>query len=910
MSASLAVASVISHPPAVLSEFFAALERMGTDDPAAIFLFADDSDNPVSKRLLDDFISGRAGSFVVAPPAGPAQGEGPGQAVRSDQAVWRRAAMKDRLLETALEVGCSHILMVDSNLMLPPPLAAHLVSLQLDIVAEVSWSEHEAGAWPLPSVWLSDYYSLFGPDLAASSPNEQLAAANAFLATLRQPGTYPVGAVSGCTLVSRSAIEAGASFKAIANLSLAGDDRHFSVRAAALGLCLWVDTFYPPLRLDREADLGTALHFRSRWQIEDGSYAVGAKEANLEGSGSKGHSVRKSGLVSKGQAVSTAGSQGKGQGVNTKHTGRKRTERGPTKRYTPPAPAKPVVAGALEKPRRGNVLFSACMIVKDEEKALPGCLESLRGVVDEIVIYDTGSTDATVEIAKSAGAKVIEGYWDDDFGRARNASLEHCRGAWILWIDADEHFVCENPAELRSIMRDKLSTMDADALAVDINNLVGDGSQAGNLHRALRIFRQSTCCWYGSLHEQVDLRAGLGRRAIVLPLVGARIDHYGYMDQVLVERGKLQRNLRLAEAELATGVVRPDQEGVPHLNVGRALAALGRLEEAQVFFDEAMSLVAPGVPTRTVLMFKVQNLLGLGRLEDAVTAAKSFREVCQNKGLADYLEGVAQRRLGNPELAAALFQRVEQVNNEDGFAFSDTLVIAELAGALLECGRAAEAADQLVLLVEQKPDLVNLTAALQVFAATGKSIEALVAAMPEDRLDRIAAALILVPPSVADPMAEALFERFGPRPALLAAAIRFAPMVPVGRALEWSARLRAVGMEASCPLVAQALIEVLDPAERVRAAVTAHAAFGDQRAADIALSLAPGVAEGSLPSVLGEVNVLCPALMASFATAAAGPAALGEERGGTVENRCRIVTAALAGLGILSLSDEQVAVRA
>ncbi len=192
------------------------------------------------------------------------------------------------------------------------------------------------------------------------------------------------------------------------------------------------------------------------------------------------------------------------------------------------------------------MLFSACMIVKDEEKALPGCLESLRGVVDEIVVYDTGSTDATVEIAKRAGAKVIEGYWDDDFGRARNASLEHCLGEWILWIDADEHFVCDNAAELRSIMRDQLTTMDADALAVDINNLVGDGSEAGNLHRALRIFRKSTCCWYGSLHEQVDLRAGLGRRAIVMPLVGARIDHYGYIDQIVAERGKLQRNLRLA----------------------------------------------------------------------------------------------------------------------------------------------------------------------------------------------------------------------------------------------------------------------------------------------------------------------------------------------------------------------------
>ena len=143
-------------------------------------------------------------------------------------------------------------------------------------------------------------------------------------------------------------------------------------------------------------------------------------------------------------------------------------KRGPSKgRVTPRAVPKATVS---------NMLFSACLIVKDEEKALPGCLDSLKGLVDEIVVYDTGSTDSTVEIAKRAGAKVIEGYWDDDFGRARNACLEHCLGEWILWIDADEHFVCENTAELRSVMRDRLTAMDADALAVDINNLVGDGS--------------------------------------------------------------------------------------------------------------------------------------------------------------------------------------------------------------------------------------------------------------------------------------------------------------------------------------------------------------------------------------------------------------------------------------------------
>ncbi len=249
MSERLAVVSVISHSPSVLAEFFAGLERIAIEDPAAVLLFADGSDNPVSSKLLEDFARKRPGTVVIPPVTG------------EDQGVWRRAAMKDRLLEKALELGCSHALVVDSNLLLPPPLAAHLVSLQLDIVAEVSWSEQEEGAWALPSVWLSDSYSLFGPELAAAAPNEQSAAAHAFLAQLRQPGTYPVGGVSGCTLLSRTAIEAGASFKAIPNLSLAGDDRHFGVRAAALGLSLWVDTRYPPLRFDREADLwdGTAL---------------------------------------------------------------------------------------------------------------------------------------------------------------------------------------------------------------------------------------------------------------------------------------------------------------------------------------------------------------------------------------------------------------------------------------------------------------------------------------------------------------------------------------------------------------------------------------------------------------------------------------------------------------------------
>ena len=78
------------------------------------------------------------------------------------------------------------------------------------------------------------------------------------------------------------------------------------------------------------------------------------------------------------------------------------------------------------------------MIVKDEEESLPGCLESIQGLSDELIIVDTGSVDQTVAIAKSYGAQISHFDWVDDFSAARNASLDKATGDWILWVDADD----------------------------------------------------------------------------------------------------------------------------------------------------------------------------------------------------------------------------------------------------------------------------------------------------------------------------------------------------------------------------------------------------------------------------------------------------------------------------------------
>ena len=81
------------------------------------------------------------------------------------------------------------------------------------------------------------------------------------------------------------------------------------------------------------------------------------------------------------------------------------------------------------------------MIVKNEERSLEQCLEQARGLVNEIVIADTGSTDRSVEIARKYGAKVWEYEWKDDFAAARNFALRHSDAEWNLILDADEYLL-------------------------------------------------------------------------------------------------------------------------------------------------------------------------------------------------------------------------------------------------------------------------------------------------------------------------------------------------------------------------------------------------------------------------------------------------------------------------------------
>src|SRR5574343_299448 len=105
--------------------------------------------------------------------------------------------------------------------------------------------------------------------------------------------------------------------------------------------------------------------------------------------------------------------------------------------------------------------LSACLMVKNEEENLPRCLNSIKDVVDEIIIVDTGSTDSTIEIAKEYTDKIYIHPWENNFSKHRNQSISYATGDWILIIDADEELIIHPKSSVKQF-KEFLEHMETD----------------------------------------------------------------------------------------------------------------------------------------------------------------------------------------------------------------------------------------------------------------------------------------------------------------------------------------------------------------------------------------------------------------------------------------------------------------
>ena len=152
------------------------------------------------------------------------------------------------------------------------------------------------------------------------------------------------------------------------------------------------------------------------------------------------------------------------------------------------------------------VTVSLCMIVKNEEDCLAVCLESLKGIVDEMIIVDTGSSDRTKEIASSFGARVFDFEWTGDFSDARNFSFSKATCDYIYCADADEELDDENRQRFAQL-KESLEELDIDIVQMNYCNQLSSRS-VYNFDRELRpklYKRVRTFRWQDPIHEQVQI---------------------------------------------------------------------------------------------------------------------------------------------------------------------------------------------------------------------------------------------------------------------------------------------------------------------------------------------------------------------------------------------------------------------
>lgn len=507
------IGAPVRQEPAILAEFLRSLRGLERDGLAVDFGFVDDNVDPASRELLREFANHEPARLLPAEELDDHYERNEYGHVWTEELFWKVGRFKDRLLRHAVQHGHDFVFLVDSDLVLHPALLRHLVAQGVDIVSEVFWTRWHPGLPDRPQVWLRDQYTMHEQRRDESLPQEEIDRRKLeFFRKLLRPGLYEVGGLGACTLISRRALLCGVGFAAIGNVGLWGEDRHFCIRAAVLGLRLHADTHYPPLHVYRAselpkveafraaiprlshrvealatfraamADWGTTHHVTCRGDEGLGHFGPPLRGTLLAGASDRAAAARRSrevvrthvawttqrdlddGAVQVGAALVRTGSRD-GVPVRDDLGALAVLRAGPDGAFRIvdlqlQRLADPQQVPCVRKTHGNRVLLS--MLVKDEAgRHLETVLRDAARYVDEVLIVDDGSTDDSVALC----ARVLQGVPHTivrlgasqfhDEHRLRRLQWELARARhpdWILCLDADELFEARMARELRGLV--------------------------------------------------------------------------------------------------------------------------------------------------------------------------------------------------------------------------------------------------------------------------------------------------------------------------------------------------------------------------------------------------------------------------------------------------------------------------
>lgn len=284
------------------------------------------------------------------------------------------------------------------------------------------------------------------------------------------------------------------------------------------------------------------------------------------------------------------------------------------------------------------------MIVRDEADRIARCLDSARSIVDEIIVLDTGSVDATAEIARSRGAKVFDFAWCEDFAAARNAALGHASAAWNLVLDADEWLGADGIDALRAVL--------AGPPLIGLLPVVSEFELQGRVERSTswipRLLPREVR-YTGRIHEQPV--SDLPRQRLPVP-----IHHDGYRQENMAR--KRARN----EALLLRALEESPQDAYLLYQLGKNHETGAEFEQAVPFYRQALALSDPEAAFRHDLVVRTMFTMKKAQLhEEAIHLADA--EMANWAHSPDYYFALGDMLLDwaacNPAAADELLPMVE-----------------------------------------------------------------------------------------------------------------------------------------------------------------------------------------------------------------------------------------------------------
>ncbi|UQZ34425.1 glycosyl transferase [Paenibacillus sp. PK3_47] len=417
--------SPVHQKPPVLRQFLHSLKRLNCSGFELDYYFIDDNDQEESSLLLQEFARNRKEVFLQTSGFHDTYVRNDTTHYWNSALVWKVAGFKNLMIRRAETFGYDYLFLVDSDLVLHPDTALHLIGTRKDIISEIFWTQWQPDTLHQPQVWMHDEYNQWdavpGEKLGQEEINRRF---HEFLYRLQQPGIYEVGGLGACTLISRRAIEAGVSYDAIKNVSFWGEDRHFCIRAAALGIPLYVDTHYPALHLYRDSDLSKVDEYlrMTATAVENGEELAAADA---------------------GERTAADGQEPAGAEA---------------------APAPQVTAGSIVQvgPKRPKLTLT--MVVKNEgSRFLRQVLREHRKYIDEAVIIDDCSTDNTADICREelqgiplvlVHNTVSKFSNESELRKQQWAEVVKSKPEWILSLDADELFEARFAEDIHSLLQD------------------------------------------------------------------------------------------------------------------------------------------------------------------------------------------------------------------------------------------------------------------------------------------------------------------------------------------------------------------------------------------------------------------------------------------------------------------------